>query len=252
MPLSVDYIYWMFSSAAQSISAFVAFLLTGYALVHTIMDGAAERDDSLHEIHDALRVSYHKRLSVLAWLTGAGVLLSLVVVYVNRPTVPAPNWLVLLVALIDALAIIAGVWFVVSIIDPKKYQRAAKKALEDVTPILATGMERTSSAEFFEAFRHLERLVREYLRDLDLYIPSRGAPRMSFSFRQMADALFQNERIDRAFYSELLEINKYRNLVFHGHVDQADPGIVSRARAAAQRIEELIAGERASRQATRT
>jgi hypothetical protein len=32
---SVDYIYWTFSSAAQSISAFAALLLTGYAIVHS-------------------------------------------------------------------------------------------------------------------------------------------------------------------------------------------------------------------------
>lgn len=247
MTPSVDYIYWMFSSAAQSISAFIALLLTGYALVHSIMEGAAERDDSLQEIHDALRVTYHKKLSILAWLTGAAILLSLLTVYVNRPNAPAPTWLVVVVALIDGAAIIAGVWFVISIVDPKKYQRAAKKVLEEVTPILATSPERAPSVEFFDAFRHLERLVRDYLRRVDLYIPSRGAPRMSFSFRQMLDALYHNERIDRPFHSELLEINKYRNLVFHGHVDQADPAMVSRAKAAAKKMQELIDSENVQR-----
>ena len=43
--MNTDYIYWTFSAAAQSISALVAFLLTGYALVHTIMESARERDD---------------------------------------------------------------------------------------------------------------------------------------------------------------------------------------------------------------
>ena len=211
------------------------------------MEGAAERDDSLQEIHDALRVTYHKKLSILAWLTGAAILLSLLTVYVNRPNAPAPTWLVVVVALIDGAAIIAGVWFVISIVDPKKYQRAAKKVLEEVTPILATSPERAPSVEFFDAFRHLERLVRDYLRRVDLYIPSRGATRMSFSFRQMLDALYHNERIDRPFHSELLEINKYRNLVFHGHVDQADPAMVSRAKAAAKKMQELIDSENVQR-----
>src|SRR5260221_10462109 len=64
--MSVDYIYWTFSSAAQSISAFVAFLLTGYALVHSLMESARERDDTLEEVHAELRKSYHERLTFLA------------------------------------------------------------------------------------------------------------------------------------------------------------------------------------------
>lgn len=35
--MSTDYVYWTFSAASQSISAFVAFLLTGYALGHTLI-----------------------------------------------------------------------------------------------------------------------------------------------------------------------------------------------------------------------
>ena len=63
---------------------------------------------------------------------------------------------------------------------------------------------------------------------------------MSFSFRQMIETLFQNERIDSVFVKELMEINKYRNLVFHGHVEQADETMVERVRGAAARVEELL------------
>lgn len=79
--MSNDYIYWAFSAAAQSISAFVAFLLTGFALVHSIMESARASDDSLEEIHAALKVSHHRSLTTLAWLTGLAIILSLVVVY---------------------------------------------------------------------------------------------------------------------------------------------------------------------------
>ena len=64
--MNTDYIYWTFSSAAQSISAFIAFLLVGYALVHNLMEAARDRDDTLEDLHMALRLSYHKRLTVLA------------------------------------------------------------------------------------------------------------------------------------------------------------------------------------------
>lgn len=235
--MNTDYIYWTFSSAAQSVSAFVAFLLTGYALVHALMESARERDDSLDEVHTSLRSTYHYRLTALAWLTGAAIAFSLVVVYFNRPDAAVPGWSLALVAGIDLAAVIGGLWFVVSIIDPRKYQKAAEKVLKE-SPIAVSGNV-APAADFFAAFLHLERLVRDYLKERDLYVPSRGGPRMSYSFRQMTEALFQNEKIDRQFFDELLEINKYRNLVFHGHVEQADVTMLRRVQSAIERVGRL-------------
>jgi hypothetical protein len=235
MPIpSVDFVYWTFSAAAQSIATFIAFLLTGYALVYAMMENARERDDTLEEIHAALRRTYHRRLTLLAAVTGAAVVLSLVAVYFNRPASPLPGWAIVVVSIVDVGAVVAGLYFVVSIVDPLKYERAAQNAIKQETHA-AVGT--TPAAAFFDAFLGLERLVRDYLRQRDLYVPSRGAPRMSFSFRQMIDALRANETIDRDTYQELMELNKYRNLVFHGHLDQVDPKMIALARDLARRIE---------------
>lgn len=234
-----DFVFWTFSAASQSISAFVAFLLTGYALVHTLMESARERDDSLEEVHNRLKISQHKRLTCLACLTGAAIVLSLVVVYLNRSNDAVSGWLQALVATIDLAAVVGGLWFVVSIVDPRKYEKAAEKELKRELEASTASAPQTSSAEFFAAFLHLERLVREYLQTHDLYVPSRGAPRMSYSFRQMIEALLKNEKIDQETFSELMEINKYRNLVFHGHVNSASVSMVHRVREASKRMEEL-------------
>lgn len=235
--MNSDYIYWTFSAASQSIAAFVALLFTGYALVHALMESDQEKDDSLEEVYSAARLTYHKRLTLLAWLTGAAVVLSLVVVYINRATAPAPGWLLLVVAAADVAAIAGGLAFVVFMVDPRKFQRAAKKVLAEAEAPISR--EEIPAADFFDAFRYLERLVRDYLRENDLYVPSRGVPRMSYSFRQMIEALLQNESIDRRFSDELMEINKYRNLVFHGHVDRADPRMLRKVQDATKRIESL-------------
>ena len=212
-------------------------MLTGFALVHSFMESARDRDDSLDEIHAALRASHHRWLTILAWLTGLAIVLSLVVVYCNRPSEPVPGWALVLVASLDLAAVIGGLAFVVAIVDPRKYQKAAERVLEQ-KPVAVSGPA-APATEFFEAFRHLERLIRDYLRERDLYVPSRGAPRMSYSFRQMIEALFQNEKIDRPLFAELLELSKYRNLVFHGHVEQADSAMVERVRSAITRVEHL-------------
>lgn len=200
------------------------------------MESARDRDDTLEEVHAALRKSYHVQLTWLASLTGAAIVLSLLLVYLNRPGALVNPFFQAMVAFIDVGAIAAGLYFVVSIVDPKKYERAAKKVIDERSePTIGT----SPAAGFFEAFLHLERLVRDYLRAKDLYVPSRGAPKMSFSFRQMIDALRANEVIDGATYEDLQELNKYRNLVFHGRVSQVDARMVARTRELAKSIEAL-------------
>ncbi|HYF21514.1 MAG TPA: hypothetical protein VEA40_26875, partial [Ramlibacter sp.] len=165
--------------------------------------------------------------------------------YLNRPGAPVARGILVCVALVDLAAIAGGLLFVVFIVDPSKYQRAAAEELRHVKAAAASAEERRApeptapSNDFFTAFLHLERLVRDYLRRNELYVPSRGAPRMSYSFRQMVEALRANERIDAPFYDELLEINKYRNLVFHGHVTVVDQRMVNRVRRASAVVENL-------------
>jgi hypothetical protein len=237
--MSTDYIYWTFSAAAQSISAFIALLLTGYALVQTLMDTARDKDDSLDDIHAALRQSYHRRMTALAWLTGCAVVLSLVVVYVNRSDAAAPVWLQTITGSLDLAAVIGGLAFVVSIVDPKKYQAAAERALEKAQGDSIHEQAPAAASEFFDAFMHLERLMREYIRAHPMELTGRGNARPGYTFRQMAEALFQNEKIGRRLSDELTDINRYRNLVFHGHVAEVDRSMLQRLRAATARIEQL-------------
>lgn len=234
--MNSDYIYWTFSAAAQSISAFVALLLTGYALVHSLMESARDRDDSLDEVHANLRIKYHLRLTILAWLTGFAIILSLFVAYFNRLGSPISIWLQIPVALVDIASIAGGLCFVISIVNPDKYRRAAADVLSKVAD-QTIAIE--PSTTFFQKFLHLELLVRNYLHKNELYVPSRGAQKMSFSFRQMIEALYANGKIDSTQYGELLEINKYRNLVFHGHVKKVDPAMVKRTQIASDVIMKL-------------
>src|SRR5260221_11497348 len=125
-PPSVDYIYWTFSSAAQSISAFVALLLTGYAIVHTLMEAARERDDSLGEIHAALRVTYHRRMTILAWATGLTILVSLFVLFNNRPNAPTATCILGVRAAWNIAAVMGGLAFVLSVVNPTNSEKAAQ------------------------------------------------------------------------------------------------------------------------------
>lgn len=240
--MNTDYIYWTFTAAAQCVATFVALLLTGYALVLTQIEAAREADDSLQELHAVLRASYHARLKGLAWLTAAAVVLSLFVVWDNRADQPASGWVMGLAALADLVAMVAGLAFVVTIIDPAKYQKAAERELEQqqhqqqAAHVPSTV---TPAENLFRAFRQLERALREQLRRLDLPVGDRETGRYAGSVRQMATALLDNGSIGEELHAELLQLGKYRNLVYHGHVQQADTGMVERVVRAAARVRQL-------------
>ena len=107
-PLNVDYIYWTFTAAAQSVAAFVGLLLAGYALVHSLMESARERDETLEEIHSALRLRFHRWLTLLAILTSLAIVLSLVVVFTNRWEFPGKYLAAGVVAAIDVASVGCG------------------------------------------------------------------------------------------------------------------------------------------------
>jgi len=235
--MNTDYIYWTFTAAAQCVSTFVALLLTGYALVLSQIESARDRDDSLQELHDSLRQTYHARLTALAWLTATSVILSLLAVWVNRANVPAPTPILVSAAVLDVFAIVAGLAFVVTIIDPAKYQKAAERQLEQVKA--ADPSQRVIPAmEFFKVYRKLERAVRELATRHDLTRED-GEGKRANSIRKLAQELLQHESIDEELSTELAELAKYRNLLFHGAVKDADYGMVERIRGATARIRAL-------------
>jgi hypothetical protein len=141
-------------------------------------------------------------------------------------------------ALVDIGVVIGSIAFVASIVRPSRYSRAAQREYAASQKKIETVPGQEPSNVFFRQFIELEQSIRTYLKQHDLYIPSRGVPRMSFSFRQMGDALYQNERISRKLRDLFLEVNKFRNLLFHGHMDKVDEGVIKALQRARSRWEE--------------
>jgi hypothetical protein len=229
-------IYWFFSTAAESIAAFVAFLLTGYTLVHTLMETAREKDGTLDEIHSVLKKRYHRRLTWLAAVTGAAIVLSLMMLLVAKWNFSYKVSFMAFVSLLDLAAIVLGLMFVVSIVDPAKHERAAVGALEDIRRQLRMSDAKASPALFFEAFTSLERLIRNYLEKENLSHSDSRNFRNALPFQEMIQILFSRQKIDQVLFEELKHLNAYRNIVFHGHVKHADQIMIEKTKAAAEKI----------------
>jgi hypothetical protein len=65
-----DKYYWLFSAAAQSIAAIIAFLIAGIALAFSMMDRLIAQDETLYEVVESLRRRQHRQLTALAITTG--------------------------------------------------------------------------------------------------------------------------------------------------------------------------------------
>ena len=231
--------YWLFSSSAQTISAFVAFLVTGFALVLNMMDALQQKDETLEEIHIKLKSDYYKKIKFLAIITGLAIIFSLWMVFLNGGNSQHKCWLFILTAVLNAVAIIVGILFVIAIINPAKYRKAAKEIIKEEKLEDSSKPNTIDQATFMTDFIHLEKTVRDKLQSRQLYVPYGDTPKMVYSFRQMINALNQNELINRKELYELLEINKYRNLVFHGHQDKVDIGMLHRVNAAQKIIDKI-------------
>jgi hypothetical protein len=224
--MNEDNYYWLFSSAAQAIAALIAFLLAGVALAFSMMDRLAEQDETLHEIVEVLKRKQHRQLTAIAIATGAAILSSLFALYLNPYSTDLRSAVRGLATLLDVGVVIGSIAFVANIVRPGKYSIAAQQEYAATRKTVEAVPGQEPSSAFFRGFIELEQDIRSYLQESQLYVPSRGAPRISFSFRQMIDALYQNELISRNLRDLLLEVNKFRNLLFHGHMDQVDEGVL--------------------------
>lgn len=222
--------YWLFSSSAQTISAFVAFLVTGFALVLNMMDSLQQKDETLEDIHTKLKSDYYKKIRVLAIITGLAIIFSLWMVFLNGGTSPHKYWLFIVTSLLNVTAIIVGILFVIAIINPDKYKKAAQEIIKEDKLESSTKDNTIDQTTFMTEFIKLEKSIRDKLQSRQLYIPFGDTPKMVYSFRQMINALNQNELINRNELEDLLQINKYRNLVFHGHQDKVDKGMLDRVK----------------------
>jgi hypothetical protein len=125
--MNIDSYYWVFSSSAQSISAFLAFLLTGYAIILSIMSTLEEKDESLLDLLHELKVNHFKKIKRVAWLTAAAIIFSLFSVFLNGTYWQYVIPFYIFTSALNLCAIIWGVWLMISIINPSKYEKLAKK-----------------------------------------------------------------------------------------------------------------------------
>jgi hypothetical protein len=236
MQINQDSYYWLFSTTSQTIASFIAFLLTGFALVLNMMDTLQQKDESLTEIHEQLKVTYYRRMLILSVISGLAILFSIAMLYVNGVEMENKPFLFVFSFALSVLSISLAIYFVIAIINPNRYKYAAEDILkEEKTKFSITGSE-VNQVNFMNAYLDLERKVRKLLKVKNILSEEKEI----HSFRQLVTAMYENEMITNEVLYELLQINKYRNLVVHGHLDQVDEGMVDRVKKMQTELEMIV------------
>lgn len=224
-----DNIYWLFSSSAQAIAAFIGFLTAGFYFVLDKMDDQVLKDSTLQEINQEIKRFHFKKLKILCVLTGASILLSLGLVFTNGFDYCFKTITVIIVSVTNIITIIWAILFVISIIDPDRVNKAANKLIKEDKDLFSfeNGVKEDSIkiGDFIEKFIELEKIIRDVDRKYNLSFYSRDKYRNFTPLNELFNIMYQRELIDSQTLRDLHEVNKVRNLAAHGKIEGVDTRI---------------------------
>jgi len=221
-----DNIYWLFSSSAQSIAALIGFLTAGFYFVLDKIDDQVIKDSTLTEINQELKRSHFKKLKILCLLTGASILLSLLLVFANNWNFCLKTPSIIFVSLINIITIAWAIIFVISIINPDNINKTAQKLISEDKDLFSSEIifetDSIKIGDFIEKFVQLERIIRELDKLYELSYILNDKYKNFIPLNELFKIMFQREMIDSQTLRDLYEVNKVRNLAAHGQIDRVD------------------------------
>jgi hypothetical protein len=230
-------IYYLFSTAAQSIATFIGLLIAGYTLVLSMMDATARVDETLIEVFAEQKRRFHRQLMKLSIATATTIIGCFIVLFLNGYQLAWLPYLAAVVFIGACGSIVGGVWFVIGMINPEKYKAIAKDLAREVKPETPTSAS-VSRGDFLEKFIQIEQLLRNIWRSRTDGLRL-GQRQGMVSFREMLEVLYSNGVIGEDLFGQLLNVSRHRNLVVHGQVDLVDPKVVAEAESAVRRLTEI-------------
>ena len=219
-----DNIYWLFSSSAQAIAAFIGFLAAGFFFVYDSIDKQVEKDETLEEIYADIKIQYYSRLKTLFILAGLSIILSLLVVFLNGYNL---HWfgiiLQFLVALLNILTIGWAIWFVIFIIDPDKVRRTAQKLIEENKDIFEPkGDNSLSRGQYLDKYIELEKLLRTIANRYEIVNDRQGRYKNFLPIEMIIRGLYLRQLINPQQLKDLNAASRIRNLAAHGEIQQIE------------------------------
>jgi len=221
---SPDNIYWLFSTSAQAVAAFVGLIAAGFFFVHDKLDKQIEKDETLEDAYTEIKNQYYNKLKTIFILTGVTLVFSFLVIYFNGFDFKCINLAILIISSILTLVnIYLAIEFVLYIIDPKKVEKAVKKLIEKNENVFdQETKESVTRGEFLNRYIELETLIREIAKEFQFDYSFDNKFKKFIPLTEIFKNMFQREYIDSQTLRDLYDLNKIRNLSAHGQIDKIE------------------------------
>ena len=222
-------LFYLYSSASQTVATFMAFVFAGYVFVHQAYDGHRHRDLQYEAIVETAMKNTYCRLIFLAILTTITVLVCLFMLWQNglkTPWLKFPTWLA---NTLTFYTIAYGLWFVIKIVNPDNFKYIATEIIVEKYGQSNNTIART---KFIDTFIDIELVIGQLWNEIarnrssDNYHWNR---KFHVPLSKKINDLEVVEKLPKEITESLKHINEYRNLAVHGKIDHVDQKIYDKA-----------------------
>lgn len=198
--------YWLFSTAPQTISALVGIIFTGMFFMAESIDNRIKADSSLTEIGDTAKAALYRNMRVVAILAAITIVYDLVLVAIVKNLTNEnfcwSGWLFLFFVALNISTIYSALNYVFQAVSPSYFNKIAS----NLSSKYKSG--EVDSQDFIKHFIIFERAARETpdIKHIDRRL----------SVRDILHILAANQLINTDDAKTMSEISKVRNLIVHG------------------------------------
>lgn len=205
--IGVEELKWIFSAAAQSISALIAFLLAGYALFLGELDKESAREASRREINHSIRIKSFKQFKMIlicSFLTVIINIASISILKIKDKIIAQIIFSLSFCLIIFSLFFIYI--FIIQLINPNRTKIVARIMLKEDR--LQHKSEEGDIKEFINLFKQLEIKLQNFREGWERLPPA------VIAYKILKENLIEND-----LFAKIREIIKIRNLLFHSNLD---------------------------------
>jgi len=229
--ISQNNAFYLFSTAAQTIAAFIALIIAGYTFANSAFDKNEKNDETYFETQQIFKNKYYFLLTILGIITVIAIVLNLIsIIFVEN--IYYDTCLLFFITFVFTLAsVFGGLMFIFEVLDPDKYLKTAKLLSNKLENSFQEGnqnfvKEQTESKyrdrkitkmNFIDDFIKFEKEMRQFIKKKQMI---RNIQYMGI--KQMANDLLKLEVIDRIMYNRILLVSDIRNMVVHGQIETVD------------------------------
>lgn len=213
--INENQLLYLSSTLSQVVATLFGLTITGYIFLEDRLKSSSEKDDTLIDAIDALKLEFRKSLLTIGVLTGISIIfcLSNMIIGNNLSSIPA---FMADIVLYNSIAItIATIIFIIKFVfkvtDPQKIKKISAKektAIEKSNHYL-NKQDTNYFSQFMQEFNKLEKLL---IKHAEKYSNNASA----LSFYQALRIIQYNELLDNGTIKELQQLRKYRNYAVHG------------------------------------